>query len=73
MTPPIFCCRPPASRELAKRRRAPTEAGRRARRQRRCDGGEKALAIGIPRVKGGISAMAKKTAKGGKKKGGKKR
>jgi hypothetical protein len=32
-----------------------------------------ALAIGIPRVKGGISAMAKKTAKGGKKKGGKKR
>jgi hypothetical protein len=34
---------------------------------------EKALAIGIPRVKGGISAMAKKTAKGGKKKGGKKR
>jgi hypothetical protein len=33
----------------------------------------KALAIGIPRVKGGISAMAKKTAKGGKKKGGKKR
>ena len=31
------------------------------------------LAIGIPRVKGGISAMAKKAAKGGKKKGGKKR
>jgi hypothetical protein len=27
----------------------------------------------IPRVKGGISAMAKKAAKGGKKKGGKKR
>ena len=27
----------------------------------------------IPRVKGGISEMAKKTAKGGKKKGGKKR
>ena len=26
-----------------------------------------------PRVKGGIRAMAKKTAKGGKKKGGKKR
>jgi hypothetical protein len=26
-----------------------------------------------PRAKGGISAMAKKTAKGGKKKGGKKR
>jgi hypothetical protein len=26
-----------------------------------------------PRVKGGISEMAKKTAKGGKKKGGKKR
>jgi hypothetical protein len=26
-----------------------------------------------PTVKGGISAMAKKTAKGGKKKGGKKR
>ena len=36
-------------------------------------GGAKALAIGIPRVKGGIRAMAKKTAKGGKKKGGKKR
>jgi hypothetical protein len=33
----------------------------------------KLLAIGIPRVKGGISAMAKKAAKGGKKKGGKKR
>jgi hypothetical protein len=31
------------------------------------------LAIGIPRAKGGISAMAKKAAKGGKKKGGKKR
>jgi hypothetical protein len=28
---------------------------------------------GIPRVKGGISVMAKKAAKGGKKKGGKKR
>jgi hypothetical protein len=31
------------------------------------------LASEIPRVKGGISVMAKKTAKGGKKKGGKKR
>ena len=35
--------------------------------------GEQLFAIGIPRVKGGISAMAKKAAKGGKKKGGKKR
>jgi hypothetical protein len=35
--------------------------------------GEQLLAIGIPRAKGGISAMAKKAAKGGKKKGGKKR
>jgi hypothetical protein len=56
----------------AEKRRAPTEAGRRAGRQRRCDA-VRVLAIGIPRVKGGISAMAKKAAKGGKKKGGKKR
>jgi hypothetical protein len=31
------------------------------------------LAIEIPRPKGGITAVAKKAAKGGKKKGGKKR
>jgi hypothetical protein len=42
-------------------------------RQRYCDA-VTAPRIGIPRTKGGISAMAKKTAKGGaKKKGGKKR
>ena len=44
---------------------------RRAGRQRRCD------AMCAPRgqshTKGGIKRMAKKTAKGGKKKGGKKR
>jgi hypothetical protein len=36
-------------------------------------GGGKLLALGIPTGKGGISAMAKKAAKGGKKKAGKKR
>ena len=73
MTPPIFCCRPPVVAGVSK------EATGADRGRPTCLAGsgaattEKALAIGIPRVKGGISAMAKKTAKGGKKKGGKKR
>jgi hypothetical protein len=51
-----------------------TSAGtrtRRARRQR--TSGDVALARAKSRTKGGIREMAKKTAKGGKKKGGKKR
>jgi hypothetical protein len=62
----------PRRGSYAKRRRAPTEAGRRARRQWRRNAVEP-IAIISQRAKGGISVMAKKTAKGGKKKGGKKR
>jgi hypothetical protein len=48
------------------------DAGRRARWPRSRNA-VRALAITSLRAKGGISVMAKKTAKGGKKKGGKKR
>ena len=59
-------------RELRKEAEGADESGRRARRQRRRDAVEP-IAIMSQRAKGGISVMAKKTAKGGKKKGGKKR
>ena len=60
-------------RHEATKRRAPHQRADVPGRQR-YRGAVDAPRIGIPRVKGGIRAMAKKTAKGGaKKKGGKKR
>jgi hypothetical protein len=57
---------------IAKRRRAPTNAGREPGGCGVANAVEP-IAIISHRAKGGISVMAKKTAKGGKKKGGKKR
>ena len=62
----------PRGGSFATRRRAPTDRADVPGWQRRRNAVEP-IAIMSHRAKGGISVMAKKTAKGGKKKGGKKR
>ena len=71
-TPNFLGCRPPAHAGVS------TESDERRERQAGVPGGSvlqavEALRTWNPKVKGGMSAMAKKAAKGGKKKAGKKR
>ena len=73
MTPPFFLLPTSRARELCKEATGPDRGRPTCQEAAALLMSVSAPRDGIPRVKGGISVMAKKAAKGGKKKGGKKR